>query len=104
MHPPAWAAPRREKYRFVKMLACSIFVVSLAGWAFSNVLPRRPKLQEPLRFTDNGSFQISIFEDLHTGEGACFLILQTSEGMLLTLSSCMARLGRGPKTKIRPSS
>ena len=69
MHPPAWAAPRREKYRFVKMLAYSIVVVSLAGWAFSNVLPRHSKFQEPLRFTDNGSFQISILEDLHTGEG-----------------------------------
>jgi hypothetical protein len=69
MYPPAWAAPRREKYRFVKMLAFSIIVVSLAGWALSSVLPRHPKLQEPLRFTDNGSFQISIFEDLHTGEG-----------------------------------
>ena len=73
MHPPAWAAPRREKYRFVKMFACSIVVISLAGWAFSNVLPRHSKLQEPLRFTDNGSFQISIFEDLHTGEGTCCL-------------------------------
>jgi len=69
MHPPAWATPRREKYRFVKMIAYSIVVLSLAGWAFSNVLPRHSKLQEPLRFTDNGSFQISIFEDLHTGEG-----------------------------------
>jgi hypothetical protein len=69
MLPPAWAAPKREKYRFVKMLTYSIVVVSLAGWAFSNALPRYSKIQEPLRFTDNGSFQISIFEDLHTGEG-----------------------------------
>lgn len=73
MRPPAWAAPRREKYRFVKMLAYSIVVASLAGWAFSNVLQRHSKLQEPLHFTDNGSFQISIFEDLHTGEGTCCL-------------------------------
>ena len=51
------------------MLAYLIVVVSLAGWAFSNVLPRHSKFQEPLRFTDNDSFQISIFEDLHTGEG-----------------------------------
>jgi hypothetical protein len=55
------------------MFAYSIVVVSLAGWAFSNVLPRHSKLQEPLRFTNNGSFQISIFEDLHTGEGTCYL-------------------------------
>jgi hypothetical protein len=73
MHPPAWATPKREKYRFVKMLAYSIIVVSFAGWALSNVLPRHPKLHEPLRFTDNGSFQISIFEDIHTGEGTCYL-------------------------------
>ena len=73
MHPPAWAAPRREKYRFVKMFAYSVIVVSLAGWAFSNVLPRHSMFQEPLRFTDNGSFQISIFEDLHTGEGTSCL-------------------------------
>lgn len=73
MHQPAWAVPRREKYPIVKMLAYSIIVVSFAGWALSNVLPRHPKLQEPLRFTDNGSFQISIFEDIHTGEGTYYL-------------------------------
>jgi hypothetical protein len=73
MHPPAWVAPRREKYHSVKMLAYLVVVVSFAGWAFSNALPRHSKLQEPLRFTDNGSFQISIFEDLHTGEGTCYL-------------------------------
>jgi hypothetical protein len=88
MHSPAWAAPRREKYRFVKMFAYSILVISLAGWAFSNALPRHSKLQEPLRFTSNGSFQISIFEDLHTGEGLA--ILPTYERILLILHSCMA--------------
>ena len=69
MHPPVWATPRRERYRYVKMLAFLILVVFLAGWTFASVLPRPSKLQEPLRFTENGSFQISVFEDLHTGEG-----------------------------------
>jgi uncharacterized membrane protein len=73
MHPPAWTAPKREKYRFVKMLSFSVVVVFLVGWAFASVLPRPSKLQEPLRFTDNGSFQISIFEDLHTGEGISYV-------------------------------
>jgi hypothetical protein len=73
MHPPAWAAPRRDKYRYVKMLALSIFVVAFAGWTFASVLPRPSKLQQLLRFTDNGTFQISIFEDLHTGEGTSYV-------------------------------
>lgn len=69
MHPPAWAAPERDKYRRTKMIALSLTAALFAGWAFSSVLPRPSKLVEPLRFTDNGSFQISIFEDLHVGEG-----------------------------------
>lgn len=70
MHPPAWAAPGRNKYRFIKMLALAITLVGFAGWTLASAVSRSiSALQEPLRFTDNGSFQISIFEDLHFGEG-----------------------------------
>jgi hypothetical protein len=71
MHPPAWAVPRRKKHHLVKMLAISLAVSLSAGWTLANISPRRSAFQEPLRFTDNGSFQISIFEDLHFGEGKC---------------------------------
>jgi hypothetical protein len=71
MHLPAWAVPRRQKHHFVKMLAISLAVVSLAAWTLASILPRRSVFEEPLRFTDNGTFQISIFEDLHFGEGKC---------------------------------
>jgi hypothetical protein len=69
MHPPAWAVPRRQKHYFVKMLAISLTVILSAASALASILPRRSVFEEPLRFTDNGSFQISIFEDLHFGEG-----------------------------------
>jgi hypothetical protein len=69
MHPPAWAVPRRQKHHFVKMLAISLTVILSAAWTLASILPRRSVFEEPLRFTDNGTFQISIFEDLHFGEG-----------------------------------
>ena len=73
MHPPAWATPRRDRYRFLKMLTIPLTVVLFVGWAISSTLPGRSLIQEPLRFTKNGSFQITIFEDLHFGEGMLFL-------------------------------
>lgn len=69
MYSPTWAAPERDRYRFVKMLALLFVVVLFACWTLASVVSRPSAFQEPLRFTDNGSFQISIFEDLHFGEG-----------------------------------
>lgn len=49
----------------------SIFILTTV-WLMVNVaiaLPAgRESSQTPLRFTDEGTFQISIFEDLHFGE------------------------------------
>lgn len=67
-HLPAWVFPKRDRYRFVKMFALLLAICSLAYITFANVLPGRQVLHEPLRFTEDGSFQIAIFEDLHFGE------------------------------------
>jgi hypothetical protein len=69
MEPPVRTPPKRDRHRLIKMLAISITVISLAYWAFAGVVPHGETFDEPLRFTENGTFQISIFEDLHFGEG-----------------------------------
>jgi hypothetical protein len=102
MHPPAWAAPRREKYRYVKMLAFTTVSVFLAGWTIASVLPRPSKLQVPLRFTENGSFQISIFEDLHTGEGTSYAA--NIGGNFTDTCQSPGSIGARYKTKIQPLS
>ncbi|KAM0721596.1 hypothetical protein Q7P37_002521 [Cladosporium fusiforme] len=55
------------------MLAIALAVCSFAYLTLGVVFPHRNNetaLQEPLRFTENGSFHISIFEDTHLGENA----------------------------------
>jgi hypothetical protein len=74
MEYPVWARPKQDRYRFIKMLALTIIVVSLACWVFAGVVPYGEAFDKPLRFTENGSFQISIFEDLHFGEGTSDII------------------------------
>lgn len=69
MQPPAWATPRQKRYRFIKMLVLTLAVVLSTGWTLASVLHHPSTFDQPLRFTENGSFQISIFEDLHFGEG-----------------------------------
>ncbi|KAH9827390.1 putative inactive purple acid phosphatase 16 [Teratosphaeria destructans] len=71
---PVWAEPSRgdgHSDRSVQMICALLIAVLLAFRTFA--APRR--LEEssalpPLRFTPNGTFQISIFEDLHFGENA----------------------------------
>jgi len=59
----------RDNYRFIKMLAALIIVGCCAVWTLAGVIPQGNwTLREPLRFTKDGTFQISIFEDLHFGE------------------------------------
>lgn len=69
MDRPQWARPKRDNYRFIKMLTFTFAVVSFGYWALVEGRPRHIPFDEPLRFTENGTFQISIFEDLHFGEG-----------------------------------
>ena len=74
MDRPQWARPKRDKYLIVKMLSLTCIVVFFACWALADGFTNRTALDEPLRFTDNGTFQISIFEDLHFGEGTSDLV------------------------------
>jgi hypothetical protein len=69
MERTVWARPRRDRHLFVKMLALTFAVVVFACWALGGLVPQANAFNEPLRFTENGTFQISIFEDLHFGEG-----------------------------------
>lgn len=56
----------RDRFRFIKMLAALIAVALFAVWTLAGVIPQSNRtLREPLRFTKDGGFQISIFEDLH---------------------------------------
>lgn len=73
-HPPAWAAPKRDRYRFFKMFAILLAVCAFAYLTIESVLPHLNGLQAPLRFTDDGSFQITIFEDTHFGESTQHLL------------------------------
>ena len=66
---PAWARPKRDRHRIVKMLALTLVFILFACWALAGVVPHGKTFNEPLRFTKDGTFQISIFEDLHFGEG-----------------------------------
>lgn len=50
------------------LTACSVLFLVFACVAFAGVPFRRDAAPEPLRFTSNGTFQITIFEDLHFGE------------------------------------
>jgi hypothetical protein len=56
------------------MLALTFVVVLFTCWALGGVVPHGKVFNEPLRFTESGTFQISIFEDLHFGEGMSALI------------------------------
>ncbi|KAK0787777.1 hypothetical protein LTS02_005940 [Friedmanniomyces endolithicus] len=54
-------------------MGLTLFATLFAGLALSSPLRRaygNSSLPPPLRFTSNGTFQISIFEDLHFGENA----------------------------------
>ncbi|KAK0274301.1 hypothetical protein LTR35_011810 [Friedmanniomyces endolithicus] len=54
-------------------MGLTLFATLFAGLALSSPLRRAAgdsSLPPPLRFTSNGTFQISIFEDLHFGENA----------------------------------
>lgn len=65
----------RNKFRFIKMFAILIVVTLFAVWTLAGVIPPGNRtLREPLRFAKDGSFQISVFEDLHFGESMIELI------------------------------
>ncbi|KAK0933003.1 hypothetical protein LTR29_015423 [Friedmanniomyces endolithicus] len=58
---------------FIAMMGAFPIVTIFAGLALSSPLRRasgNSDLPPPLRFTSNGTLQISIFEDLHFGENA----------------------------------
>ena len=69
MERPVWARENRDRHRFIKMLALTFIIVLFSCWALAGVVPCGKPFDKPLRFTENGTFQISIFEDLHFGEG-----------------------------------
>jgi hypothetical protein len=69
MEHPVWARSKRDKYHFIKMLALTLVVISFACWTLAGAVPHVKPFDKPLQFTENGTFQISIFEDLHFGEG-----------------------------------
>lgn len=60
---------------FVMRIASALAVGLLAplgiAWplSFSGIIKKRATAFTPLRFTSDGTFQISVFNDLHYGEG-----------------------------------
>lgn len=42
--------------------------------SFNGILKKRASSFTPLRFTSDGTFQISVFNDLHYGEGERYLV------------------------------
>jgi hypothetical protein len=65
-----------DLYRFLVMMGAFLLATLFAGLTLSAPFGGRPygyhnsTRLPPLRFTPNGTFQISIFEDLHFGENA----------------------------------
>lgn len=62
--------------RSLEMRAASALAIGLlapfgSAWplSFSGILKKRAASFTPLRFTSDGTFQISVFNDLHYGEG-----------------------------------
>lgn len=69
---PSKYARQSFSCRFLTMLCALLLTIIFALLSFGAVLPRRRGIghgsSAPLRFTQDGTFQIGIFEDLHYGE------------------------------------
>ena len=92
-HPPHEPDQVRYASRTVKMTVASVAIFSsllLLGFAFPIENEKRAALRRPLRFAKDGTFQISIFEDLHFGESK--LSAGTVSDML-TLRRLMGSMG-----------
>lgn len=76
-----WSSPRRpplyefatsERCRFARMFIALLLVIVVAMLSFGAVIPQDDTqgtdFLAPLQFSSDGTFQISIFEDLHFGE------------------------------------
>lgn len=57
--------------RFASGLAVSLLAPVGIAWplSFNSIIKKRAASFTPLRFTSDGTFQISVFNDLHYGEG-----------------------------------
>lgn len=66
------ASAEKDDRRHIKMLCALLAAVLLTTLTFSLPLGQdhHGGAETPLRFSKNGTFQISIFEDLHFGENA----------------------------------
>jgi hypothetical protein len=74
MERPVWARPRRQRYPFIMLVVTTFTLTFFTYWAFAGTVTFEDSFEKPLRFTENGTFQISIFEDLHFGEGVSALV------------------------------
>lgn len=70
--PRRHASTLKNDHRHIKMLCALIAAVFLTSLTFSLPLSQdhHGGVETPLRFSKDGTFQISIFEDLHFGENA----------------------------------
>ena len=66
------APAEKDDHRYIKMLCVLLAAVLLTTLTFSLPLGQDHGggAETPLRFSRDGTFQISIFEDLHFGENA----------------------------------
>lgn len=61
------------------------------------------EIRAPLRFREDGTFQISIFEDLHFGESIMAPSCEFDQTEELTLSRCMGAMGPTAGHRFHPS-
>lgn len=74
----------RDTYRFVKMFVAFIAAAFFAAWTLAGPIAYgNQSLREPLRFKEDGSFQLSIFEDLHFGENAWDSWVRINQGIAI---------------------
>ena len=96
-HSRLWAWARTDRYRFVRMLCALLIAVFFALWSLGAVIPTRRgpgnNLGQPLRLTRDGTFQISIFEDLHFGESMSQRFPKFVMSRGLTICRCLGPVG-----------
>lgn len=86
--PQPWRSPRVLLTTIATGLVISISIIT---WIWHGIRGDRES-REFLRFTSDGTFQLSVFEDLHFGESINDRI-QRYHGCLLMVYRCMGAMG-----------
>lgn len=94
-----------HRYRFVIMLVTVLALVYLTTVCSGRALPfnvAKKSRWEPLRFDEDGNFQLAIFEDLHFGESESIACRIGADGLLTGFNRCLGLLGPTTRPQLSP--